>query len=345
MKLKIIFSLLLALVSSFLVGSGIAMATGIDPIVTSSGVFIASTLFTVAMPTNALFGAVVFKTAYVDELLKQLKTVKGDFLSRIPDVSQLLDANTINYTKIGAMPGVLIDNSVYPIASATRTDDGKVVSLRKLTTLGTIITRAEIHNLPYDKTNSVIGQHKESLLESYYQLSLHAFAPNANTTNMPVLVTTGASDGTGRKRLLKEDLIKFRRALNEAGVSECDLVLCPEHVEDIMLWSQVFENQYHNIVSGIILPIYGFNIVPPIGYAPVYNAGTKVAYGAAFNAAHVKASVAYVPKRMFRAYGSVEMFYTQATAAYHQDEVNFDAYFIAAPKDDEGRGAIISGTV
>lgn len=343
--MKTFIKVLTTIAMSLMLGVFASFVTGIDVAATSSGVFVLSNIVSLAMPAGVLPGAVVFKSVYEDELLKGLQTIKNNFLSRIPDKTYLLEGNTINYNKIGAKPNVLIDNTTYPIAASKRTDDGKVVNLRKLTTEATIITRDEIHNLPYDKTNSVIIQHKEALLESSYKLALHSFAPSASASTMPVLVTTGDDDGTGRKRLTKADLIKFRRQLTDLGVGECDLVLCAEHVEDIMLWSQVFENQYHNIASGIILPLYGFNMWQGQGYAPRYDGGTKMAYGAAASGTEVKGSVAYVPNRMFRAYGDVEMFFTKATARNHQDEVNFDAYFIAAPKDDEGRGAIISGTV
>lgn len=326
---------------SVLFGSVFSYVFDVSLFASSVGVFISSHLVSLGLPKNVLAGAVVYKSVYEAELLKTLKTIKNTFLARVPDKSHLLDGNTINYNKIGAKPNVLINNTTYPIPSAQRTDDGMTVSLKKLTTEGTIITRDEIHNLPYDKKNSVIPQHKESLLEMFYKYALHAFAPNTNTATMPVFKATGADDGTGRKRLTKKNLIQFRRALTEAGIGECDLVLSPEHVEDIMLWSQAFENQYHVIASGLILPLYGFNLTQNVGYAPRYNAGTKVAFGAAPSVGDVHASVAYIPNRMFRAYGSVEMFYTEATAKYHQDEVNFDAYFIADAKDEEGRGAII----
>jgi len=343
--MKTFIKILTTIAMSLILGVFASFATGIDIAITSSVAFVLSNVIGFAIPEGVLPATVVFKSVYEDELLKGLKTIKNNFLSRIPDKSYLLEGNTINYNKIGAKPNVLIDNNTYPIAAAQRIDEGKVVNLRKLTTEATIITRDEIHNLPYDKNNSVIIQHKEALLEEYYKLALYSFAPTSNASKMPVLVTTGEDDGTGRKRLTKEDLIKFRKLLTSLGVGECDLVLCADHVEDIMLWSQAFENQYHNIASGIIVPLYGFNIWQGQGYAPRYDSGTKVAYGAAPSGTEVKASVAYVPNRMFRAYGDVEMFFTPATARTHQDEVNFDAYFIAAPKDDEGRGAIISGTV
>lgn len=341
--MKILLHFFLAFAFAVMSGAVISVAVGTDFGVMASIFFIFNAIISPLMPQNALFAAVVFKTAYVDELLTQLQVVKNTFLARVPNVSHLLEANTINYSKIGAKPNVLIDNATYPIPSVQRTDEGLIVYLRKLTTEGTIITRSEIHNLPYDKKNSVIAQHKESLLEKFYSLALYSFTPSANTTTTPVLVTTGADDGTGRKRLTQADLIKFRTALSNLGVAECDLVLSNEHAEDIMLWSQVFANQYHAIASGLVLPLYGFNITQYVGYAPTFNTGTKKAFGAVSGAGDKKASVAFMPKRMFQAYGSVEMFFTPATAKYHQDEVNFDAYFIAAPKDSEGAGAIISG--
>ncbi len=180
------------------------------------------------------------------------------------------------------------------------------------------------------------------MLEQYFELALYSFAPTTNTATTPVLKTTGAVTTGGRKRLTKEDLIRFRTALTNAGVGQCDLVLCADHVEDILLWSQVFENQYHNIAKGQVLPLYGFNIIQGEGHAPVYKGVDKQELKTTQGTDKFQASVAYLPKRMFRAYGDVEMFFTPANASYRQDVVGFDAYVIAAPKDNEGRGAIVS---
>jgi hypothetical protein len=345
---KVVLFLLTALFS-VLAGAIGSAVFGIEPDIAIGGSLLTSMvampIVGSAMPSGILMAAPVFKSAYESELLKSLKTVSNGFLARIPDKSELLEANTIDYTKIGAKPNVLIDNTVYPIPGGQRTDEGLRVNLRKLTTEKTIITRDEIHNLPYDKKSSVIEQHKEALAEKYNKLALYSFCPTASAATMPVLSTTGENDGTGRKRLTKGDLLKFRTALNNLGIGQCDLVLCDEHVEDISLWSDPFANNYHVVASGLILPLYGFNMIQNQGYAPVFNAGTKAAFEAAAAVGDVNASVAYLPNRMFRAYGDLEMFFTEANASYHQDEANFDAYFIAAPKDSEGRGAIISGLV
>ena len=340
---------ILTTILSFVFGGVLSASTGIDPSLTISGTLVTSNfvmpVISSLLPSNISMAAPVFKSAYEAELLRALKTVSNGFLARIPDRSDLLQANTIDYTKIGAKPNVLIDNAVYPIPGGQRTDEGLKVFLRKLTTEKTVIMRDEIHNLPYDKTNSVIAQHKEALIEEFNKLALYSFCPAANAATLPVLATTGADDGTGRRRLTLADLLKFRTALNKLGIGQCDLVLSDEHVEDISLWSQPFANNYHVVASGMILPLYGFNMIQNQGYAPVFNAGIKAAYGAAPAAGDVSASVAYLPTRLFRAYGDVEMFWTPANASYHQDEVDFNAYFIAAPKDNEGRGALISGTV
>ncbi len=334
---------------SFIFGGIFSAASGIDPSISIAGTLIAGNfvmpIITANLPNGISMVAPIFKSAYEAELMKSLKTISNGFLARIPDRSDLLAANTIDYTKIGAKPNVLIDNVIYPIPGGQRTDEGLKVFLRKLTTEHTVIMRDEIHNLPYDKTGSVIEQHKEALIEKFNKLALYSFCPTTNSATLPVLETAGADDGTGRRRLTQADLIKFRTALNKLGIGQCDLVLSDEHAEDIMLWSQAFANNYHVISSGMILPLYGFNMLQNQGYNPIFNAGTKAAFEAAPAVGDVDCSVAYLPARLFRAYGDIEMFWTPANAEYHEDKVNFDAYFIAAPKDNEGRGAIISGTV
>lgn len=301
--------------------------------------------FVSAFSPSGIVSAVVLKSAYEQQLLKGLKDIKDDFLARIRDRSDLVGYDVLDLTKAGAEPNVLIDNTVYPIPAAQRTDEGVKLQLRKLTTEVSVVTRDEIYALPYDKQNDIIKDHKNALQKSFRSLAMYSFCPAGDTSTTPVLVTTGEDDGTGRKRLTHPDLVKFRRKLDDLGVGECDLVLSNEHVEDIRLWSQTFEKQYTVLATGMILPLYGFYISINQGYAPRFNTGIKVAYGSASDPADVKASVAFPAERMVKGYGSVEMFYAEAEPRNQQTEVNFNAHFIAVPKDTEGTGAIISGRV
>lgn len=344
--MKNILKFLLATMFTMMVGMMTSLATGVNLAVTITGALVASNF---VMPVihhvipNVMRGEVVLTQAFEQQLLKGLKSIKDDFLARIPDRSDLVGNDVLNLTKAGVKPNVLIDNTTYPIAASQRVDTTDKLALRKLTTEVTVITEDELYALPYDKKGDVNNDHKLALQEEFRKLALHSFCPTANTSTTIVLSTSGANDGNGRLRLTKDDLIKFRKKLDDLGVGVCDLVLCNDHCEDILLWSEVFANQYQAIASGLILPMYGFNISQNQGYAPTFNSSTKNAYGATVSAGDVKASVAYLPERMLKGYGSVKMYYKDAEPRYHQSEVNYDAHFIAIPKDTTGTGAIISG--
>lgn len=346
--MKKIIAILLSIFISVLFGSFVSMAVGVPPMYAIGGAVILSNVIMPAVTThlpNGVLNAVVLKSAYEAELLKSLKEIKNDFLARVRDRSELVGNDVLDLTKAGVKPNVLIDNTAYPIPAVQRTDEGVKLPLRKLTTEVTIITEDELYALPYDKKNDVIADHKIALQEEFRKLALYSFCPAAQTSKTPVIVTTGADDGTGRRRLTKADLIKLRSALNGIGVGECDLVLSPEHVEDILLWSEVFERQYQLISSGIVLPMYGFMISQNQGYAPLFNGTTKTAYGAVAAGSEVSASVAYPALRMIKGYGSLKMYFKEPEPRYQQSEVNFNAHFIAIPKDSEGTAAIVSGKV
>lgn len=329
---------------SMFIGAAFGIATHIDP-VASAGVFGGLSFTMPIFLPEGIASAVVLKSAYEAELIRGLKSIKDDFLSRIRDRSDLVGYDVIDLTKAGARPNVLIDNSVYPIAAAQRIDEGFKLYLRKLTTEVSIITEDELYALPYDKKGSIVEDHKKSLQESYRALALYSFCAATNSATTPVLSTTGADDGTGRKRLTKADLVSFRTKLNNLGVSACDLVLCNEHVEDILLWSEAFEKQYQIISTGLVVQMFGFFLSQNQGYAPTFNGANKAAFGAAPAVGDVHVSVAYPAENMIKAYGSVKMYAKEPDPRYQQAEVNFNAYFIAVPKNNEGTGVIKSGTV
>jgi len=346
--MKKLVLLLFSLMLSVVFGGFVSAATGIAPVYSIGGAVLISgfvlPVINTYLPTG-IMSAVVLKSAYEAELLKQLKEVKGDFLSRIRDRSDLVGNDVLDLTRAGAKPNVLIDNYVYPIAASQRTDEGVKLHLRKFTTEVTIITEDELYALPYDKKNDVINDHKLALQEEFRKLALFSFCPVTRTVKTPVITTTGEDDGTGRRRLTKADLIRLRTGLNTLGVTECDLVLCNEHVEDMLLWSEVFEKQYQVISSGLVVPMYGFYFSQNQGYAPVFDGLTKSAYGAAATGTEKSASVAYPAFRMVKGYGSLKMYFKEPEPRYQQSEVNFNAHFIATPKDTEGTACIISGSV
>ena len=72
--------------------------------------------------------------------------------------------------------------------------------------------------MPYDKIGSVQQQHRETLEDTTQEHALHSLAPMANTADTPIFTTTGADDGTGRKKLRSQDLIDYKKQLDKLKI-------------------------------------------------------------------------------------------------------------------------------
>lgn len=286
----------------------------------------------------------------VQELVKEFKDMNDSFLAPITSHDDKVNADTINFNTIGAAPDVLVDNTSYPIATAGRTDDSVVVSLKKLDTTNTSITDDELFALTYDKKSSVRKQHLEALMIAHIKLGAFSLAPTSHSANAPVLATTGATTGV-RKRLKMEDIIRYKALVDalEIPLEGRNLVLSPEHIEDILLIDQSFRDRYNSTETGkIIKQIYGFNIWESL-HTPKYVGTTlaKKAWGAAAAASDIPSSVFYSTVNVMKAKGSTSMYYRDASMdpENRKSVVGFRMYDIVHPVSAKGFGSIISDYV
>ncbi len=292
--------------------------------------------------------AVVKNSVVEAELLKQFKDMNDDFLGEIKAMDSKVNNDVINFTEIGADPNVLIDNVVYPIASAQRTDDNRPVSLHKFDTENTIITEDELFALGYDKKSSVLQSHRDSLKTSVLKLGAHSLAPAADTLNTPVVQTTGALVGA-RKRMTIEDLVALKDRCDKLMIpmESRVLVLASTHVNDIVLIDQSFRDRYNSTETGkLISRLLGFKIFESI-HTPVYTpAYAKKAYGAVAAGTDKEASVFFSTLNAMKATGSAKMFYADAAQdpTMRQSVVGFRMYNIVSPVTVKGIGAIVSGS-
>lgn len=316
-----------------------AFAGGLDGLVSSA-------VQDAAGPTTA-FAAVAKKELAERELIKHFRH-SGTWLERVPSKNQWVGNDVIKLNEIGADPDVLINNNTYPIAVAQRTDTSTAISLFKYDTTNTKITDDELYALPYDKPGSVQQQHRETLEEHTQQHALHSLAPVANTTNTPIFTTTGANDGSGRKRLVSADLVNYKKQLDVLKIPMKGriLVLSPEHIADLLIEDKALEVQYHNHKAGAISKnYYGFELYEDI-YAPEYDANLdKIAFGSVTTGK--PASVLFLAQRTAKARGTVKRYMGKAEDNPENREtvVGFRMYFIAIPTSLKGQGAIVSGTV
>lgn len=293
--------------------------------------------------------AVVKNTVIVNELVKLFRDQNDDFLSVIKSHDDKVFNDVINFNSIGADPSVLINNAVYPIASAVRTDGSVPVSLFKMETTNTEITDDELFALGYDKKSSVMQQHKDTLKVASIKLGAHSLAPNADGANTPVLKTTGTLTG-GLRALQAADLVAYKARIDalEIPIESRNLVLSSKHVNDLLLTDQSFRDRYYNTESGkIIKNIYGFNIWESL-HTPKYVAAfTKKVYGAAAINTDLNASVFFSTVNAMKAQGSAAVYMREANLdpENRKTVVGFRMYYIVSPVSTVGQGAIIDNNV
>lgn len=275
------------------------------------------------------------------EMIKQFRH-DNSWLSLLKSKQSWVDNDVIKIPKRGAAPSVLINNTTYPIVSAGRDDTHVVLSLNKYETTNTTVTAAELYALPYEKVSDVQEQHREELEDKTAQHALHSIAPTANSATTPVLVCTGAVDGA-RPTLTSKDVALMKKKLDKLLVPKEGriLVLCPDHVADLLNEDRTFQTQYHNAVDGVLSKsYYGFKTYEST-YNPTFTAGTKVAFGAVDGAQ--MASVIMHEKTCFKATGTVTRYSRpkELDPENRRNTIGFELYFIGIAIRDEGVAAII----
>lgn len=345
LRLKAVSGLLFNAVMGFV----LAFVLGVLPAVGAVAAVGGTMMLGGFMPKGVAMDGVLTEV-WTGELIKALRSGdKATFLDGLPDYSQYAENDVIHMVDVGGDPDVLVNNTTYPIAIQQLTDTDAVFSLDKFQTKPTSITDDELYALSYDKMASVKERHSQALLVKKYAKAIHALAPDSNAAKTPVLKTTGDVEGgaaTGRRMMQRSDIIALKKKFDVMQVPTEDrrLVLCPDHVNDLLMQDQKFAEQYYNYTTGKIANLYGFQVYEFVNN-PVYKAaGTKVAFGTAAGANEFQASVAFYGKMTFKATDSTKMYYSEAKTDPENQRslINFRHYFIVLPKKKEAIAAIMS---
>lgn len=347
MKPKLILVFLFAVVANSFVGGAISACVGVSPLIGACGLNVVaavSPLFGIDGLRAGLYGEI-----WTGETIKAFRNSLASlgWLTKIRSFdSQVADNNTINFVDLGGDPTVLVNNTTYPIGVETLDDANKAIGLDKYQTKATKVTDDEARGLSYDKIGTVIERHRESVDNKKFSRALHALAPSGNALKTPVLITSGAETGT-RKRLLVADIIALKEKFDamKVPVQGRILVLCSEHVNDLLLQDTAFAQRYNNTTTGAISNQYGFEIYEFVD-APVYAVATKskLTYGSTPTAATDRnASVAFYAPRMMRATGETKAYIDEPDTQNQEWRYNLRHYFICLPLKNEAMGAIVSG--
>lgn len=288
----------------------------------------------------------VYTEVWTGELVKQLRGgMTASFLDGVSDYSDAVNNEVVHLVDVGCDPDVLINNTTYPIAAQELEDGDIALGLDKFQTKKTPVSDDQLFAISYDKMGSVIERHGDAITIAKFKKAAHALAPNSNTAKTPVVPTSGEDDN-GRKKCTRKDIIALKRKLDALQVPTAGrrLVLCSDHVNDLLEDDQKFRDQYYNYTTGKIANMYGFEVYEFENCPYFTKEGTKVPFKNSPSGTDHQASFCFYTKRVFRAQGSTKMYYrdAQTNPDYQQNEVNFRHYYIVLPKKMEAIGAIYS---
>jgi hypothetical protein len=273
---------------------------------------------------------------------------KGNFLEKSVNFSEFVENDKIHVPSAGIDPKVLINNNTYPIAIVGRDDNNNVITLDKFETVNTLVRRPDVIEYSYDKLESVIKQHRSTLLKSCATKAAHAYAPLQDSTNTPVIMTTGGTEN-GRKKMTFGDILTLKERFDAAGIplEERYLILHPKHVTDMLREDIKIFKELTDLKDGEPFKFAGFGIFQ-FAFMPHYSvvggALKKVAFGAVPDGDRF-ASVAFQKDEVMKADGEIYMYSRVDDPEERATIVGFDKRFISLPIRGLGVGAVVSDLV
>lgn len=255
------------------------------------------------------------------------------------------EQNIIHIPTTDFEPDVLINNLTYPLALQAYTDANVTIQLDKYQTKVVTLTDDQIIGAAYNKIDAATGLTVRAIMKKKYAKAAHALAPDANTADTPVILASGADDGTGRKRLVYADLVSLKSKFDgmEVDTEGRRLVLTTDHWNDLLLDRDRFGDTFSNYSTGKVAPmVAGFEVMQFIAN-PYYTGTNKKAFGAAPVAGDYRASFAFYVPNVAKKTGMTKQYFADAKID-PQNQINklaYRHYFIAVPKRNKYIAAIV----
>lgn len=295
-------------------------------------------------------------TQYVaPQLLREFKNYNDSFLSALKSAPKAaVTADGIRFNKLINNVGFHVVNSAD--FTAKKMAGKKIfVPWEKYDTDPTEVDDAEIRSLAYDKRSEVKIKHTEAFKLGYRDHVIWKLAPDDKTNpDMPVMLTTGDSDGIGRKRLTFVDLVKYLeiiKALNLPNENEFHMVLCPQHQTDLIIdrdSAVYFANKqiFFDIKTGKVNSVMGFKFHDNNAAVAYDAAGNKLAKGAALGATDQYGSLFFYGPNTVKHLEGVKTLYKpesqDTTSADPKSEFRVQAYGLIDRVVDYGFGVLLS---
>jgi len=264
----------------------------------------------------------------------------------------LTETNVINIATTDFDVDILVNNNTYPIPVQEYADGHLQFTLDKYQTKVVTVSDDQIMGASYDKIDIVTKNSVRAILVEKYGKAIHSIAPASNTEKTPVIFATGVNgtdaplvDGR-RLRLTYDDLVRFKKALEDAGFDEEGkrLVLCNNHWNDLLLDRKNFGNQLVDYAKGKPAPMIASFTLYQYAKAPRYTAlGVKKAFTAIAEGTDKIASVAFMPEGIAKKTGLTKQYFVAAKdqPKTQTNDLAYRHYFIATPFRAKLIGAIL----
>ncbi len=242
-------------------------------------------------------------------------------------------------------PGVLVNNTTYPITAVEYSDSNATLTLNKFQTEVTTLSDDQVMGASYNKIDNATKSHTRAITKKKYAMAIHAMAPASNGANTPVVATTGTSASGVRKPLVYADLVTLKSKLDVAGVDVEGrrLVLCMDHWNDLLLDRNNFGNQLVDYNEGKPAPmIAGFKLYNYINNPLYTTAGAKKSFGASASSGEYQASVCFHEGNVGKKTGKTKQYFLPAdqNPRNQTNELNYRHYYIVMPFQNKMIGAI-----
>jgi hypothetical protein len=338
MKNLNVTALLFNVVMALLIGMA-GSAFGLNAVATAGTVFAGGLALShyapKAMPLMAI-QVEIWQDSIVSNLFKA-----NPFLNYAFNGDQyVLAGKVVHIPNAGAKPSVTKNRTSLPAAIAKRTDSDVTYALAEYTSDPTLIPDADTVELSYDKRQSVITEHYETLFETVGDWMLYdwftSLASNGTdqvtghivrTTGGDVLAHTTSATGN-RKKLLKDDIKAAVTYMNKNNIPK-DGRYC---ILDSEMYAQLMDDDdlkkrdganggELNLKEGVVMKLYGVNIMERSSVLTFTNAATPVikAPGAAGATTDNAAALVWQQNAVERALGEVKFFEDLGKPEYYGD--------------------------
>lgn len=298
----------------------------------------------------------VWLEQYVEpQLLEEFRNDKDDFMGTFSKPNEAaIDKDGIKFNKLINEIGFHV-NKATPFTPVTVPAKKSLVEWDKLDTDLTIVTDKEMRALAFNKESELRRLHNEAYRRGVRDYSMHKIAPIANTSKTPILRTTGADDGTGRRKLLYTDLVKWYMLLEGLNIpdwAKAYSILNPEHRQDL-IDDRSNTNNYRDIeidrVTGEIKRFFKLKFFENNTNVKFKANDTPVADGAVANPTDRNGSLFYYGPNIVHHLEAVSIQYkpmkTDTRNPDPQAELRLHCYGLTDKKQEAGVSSIVSGIV